>query len=295
MKVEFWPFEASAISPDKQGKEVVKFDTIVATIDRVFDTRKLGYSFQEDATKLDTGYTRVWEMQEEYDNGKWLPYSGQRYDAGQTVEVKLLLREGRWGKVNKIALAHGDPFTKTGTDAPPVARAATAAPVKSANDRDLHIRRAQFLNLIVKMLDTERVSLFVFGVDPPGVWVKWIRDEMDALLKGEPLSSEHPPWDMVAYQRLLFTGCRKAFIDAFTDTGPGRGERFEKGMSHVLKLSGDGLLTQSQADELRGTATILQCKNEDCLAKTMELLSEEFPDIVFDDIETFWRTAQNAK
>ena len=176
IKTDTWPHNVS-ITSDKK----TVFDWTVATI--YSDTDKWGkykVSFEEDATR-ETGsdgneYRPFWELKGEWpeeSGGRPLDYAGEQYSRGTIVKVRLCtrsyvnkdgvkveLREIETPKKNRdgspgernIQLYGGQP-EQTPTTAEPQADQTSAEPYVDKWDlKDIHIRKAQALNLLTEVL-----------------------------------------------------------------------------------------------------------------------------------------------
>ena len=176
IKTDTWPHNVSVTSDKK-----TIFDWTVATI--YSDTDKWGkykVSFEEDATR-ETGsdgneYRPFWELKGEWpeeSGGRPLDYAGEQYSRGTIVKVRLCtrsyvnkdgvtveLREIETPKKNRdgspgernIQLYGGQP-EQTPTTAEPQADQTPAEPYVDKWDlKDIHIRKAQALNLLTEVL-----------------------------------------------------------------------------------------------------------------------------------------------
>ena len=176
IKTDTWPYNVSVTSDKK-----TIFDWTVATI--YSDTDKWGkykVSFEEDATR-ETGsdgneYRPFWELKGEWPEeagGRPLDYAGEQYSRGTVVKVRLCtrsyinkdgvtveLREVESPKKNRdgspgernIQLYGGQP-EQTPTPAEPQADQTSAEPYVDKWDlKDIHIRKAQALNLLTEVL-----------------------------------------------------------------------------------------------------------------------------------------------
>jgi hypothetical protein len=176
IKTDTWPHNVSVTSDKK-----TIFDWTVATI--YSDTDKWGkykVSFEEDATR-ETGsdgneYRPFWELKGEWpeeSGGRPLDYAGEQYSRGTIVKVRLCtrsyvnkdgvtveLREIETPKKNRdgspgernIQLYGGQP-EQTPATAEPQADQTSAEPYVDKWDlKDIHIRKAQALNLLTEVL-----------------------------------------------------------------------------------------------------------------------------------------------
>lgn len=261
--VETWPNEVTTIKTDK-GRETVRFKRVITTIEKFFPKYGGGYSFRDDTGTNDRGYKNIWSMSGEYNpqTGKRDPYCGPTYDEGQTVEVELSIttveNTGKiYNNVDSIQLGNGNPFDKAGDEPPPQDKQPAQKPAPTANDRDLHIRRAQALNLICAAMDAEQGPLTNAHYER---WRQWTQRQIDALLDGEPLNqTPHPPWDHRAVQHDTYHKCRRALIDALNSPEE-RISRIDKGVAYIEQQFQDDNLATRQKDELLCMAQIFGCE-----------------------------------
>ena len=180
IKTDTWPHNVSVTSDKK-----TIFDWTVATI--YSDTDKWGkykVSFEEDATR-ETGsdgneYRPFWELKGEWpeeSGGRPLDYAGEQYSRGTIVKVRLCtrsyvnkdgvtveLREIETPKKNRdgspgernIQLYGGQPEQTPATAESQEEYSIRPVPVEGYVDKwdlkDIHIRKAQALNLLTEVL-----------------------------------------------------------------------------------------------------------------------------------------------
>ena len=113
-----WPHDVKSINGQRET-----FNTIVATIKQVHTNFGTGYSFEEDTTVDDKGYSPIWNMQGAYVGGRRESYEGPVYQQGDKVEVDLSLNPGRGSKIfydikRCVKVGSDTPVTKTQSLAP---------------------------------------------------------------------------------------------------------------------------------------------------------------------------------
>lgn len=185
----------------KEGRTVFLFKKL--TVERDFDGQYgYGLKFVEDKNKLDEDGNvvyeggKIWNIDGEWDKDqrKYLNYAGDRYQAGQIVNVQLVheeykKRDGTQGEARRvwgISLSDESP-TELAT---PAAQATPAAPVARSYDQNRPAALGMTANMLSAMANagnTEKI-----GVTSESAWAI-LKDVMISNLEGRPLDEALEP------------------------------------------------------------------------------------------------------
>ena len=167
----------------KEGRTVFQYKKL--TVDRDFDGQYgYGLKFKEDPEGS------IWNIDGEWDKDqrKYLNYAGDRYQAGQIVNVQLVheeykKRDGTQGEARRV-------WGISLSDESPTELATPAAPVARSYDQNRPAALGMTANMLSAMANTGNTEKI--GVTSESAWAI-LKDVMICNLEGRPLDEALEP------------------------------------------------------------------------------------------------------